>query len=299
MGLKNNKNFGAIDLPDCLNDILEYIKQSDFEITNTSKEGRDNSKVDETKCKEILKKCENFYFYENLDEINIDSYTNDTGKTVIFNSPELRTRYWCDLVVIDVYDKKHYINIKSSILGSSPDNAGTFEELYYAVFGKRPEGKNPMDLFLKEVIKRLEEDDFDTLGDFNYYYLILNKNNVKKSFFTSVYHFNKDSIHSNADNQIQVHWSKCSKTIRQKKTVAILIADTIMKYKKKLLDRIISPETEEYANIVINEFEKRFGLIETPTKKFLRDGKKMDKKFSKIEQYKKIEEEGGNNPLDI
>lgn len=204
-------------IPGCLLEIIEYLNSKNFKPTRKS-DGRVGSISDEELCIEILKESDRFKVVKDSEyEDRMSVSHND--KILIFDGKD---RDWYDIRVKDTDGKIYYINIKSSSL-SRPDNVGSLTSIFYGMFGKT-KFENKKDLskqygeLFAEYNKHFKSDDFDKFESIDYYYLIINKNDTKHSFFTSINHFTKDSIQPNGSNlPFQCNWIKNTTKAQQKK----------------------------------------------------------------------------------
>lgn len=221
---RNNSYLSGEDIPECLIEILDFIKKQNIKTTK-SKDGRVGSIKDEDDCLDLLKGCEIFDVrneteYEDRKPINKEKISILIPKA----------REWYDILVLDKNGNKYYVNIKSSSL-KTPDNIGSLSSILYGMFGiklkETKKTKQYSELFY-HYNKHKDRDDFDNFKNIDYYYLIINKNITNESFFTSLNHFTKESLKSNGSNlPFQCNWSYNSIKVGNKKKVCDIIMSTI------------------------------------------------------------------------
>lgn len=221
---QNNSYLSGDDIPECLIEILDFIKNQNINTTK-SKDGRVGSIKDEDDCLDLLKGSDIFDVrngteYEDRKPINKEKISILIPKV----------REWYDMLVIDKNGNKYYVNIKSSSL-KTPDNIGSLSSILYGMFGiiskETKKAKQYSELFF-HYNKHKDNDDFDNFKNIDYYYLIINKNITNKSFFTSLNHFTKESLRSNGSNlPFQCNWSYNSIKVENKKKVCDIIMSTI------------------------------------------------------------------------
>lgn len=146
-------------IPHILDNVLFYIKKSSLKLNNDNNDGRINSIYNETQTIDII---------------------SNKYKCII---PE--SRCWYDICIID-NDIKYYINIKcTSLKHKNNDNISSKKGLFYSLTGKNDISINTWDTFIKNLKLYIKETDKD------YYFIIINKDDIKKSYITSLKHLNK------------------------------------------------------------------------------------------------------------
>lgn len=236
------------ETPDCLLKIVDFINLKTLK-TNISKDGRVSSIKDEDDCINLLRTSD--------DWVVIDGkYEYSDRMTIVVPA----AREWYDIEVVD--NRKHYyVNIKSSTF-KSYDNVGSPSFILYGLFGKMKSikdmstAKKYAELYL-EYNKR-EESGYDDVKDFDYYFLIVNKNNNRKCFVTSLNHITKDSIKPNGSNPpFQCNWVKnSSKIVLKKSEIADIIMDVTFHSLVKSVDIFETEPMKKY----IEKHKKRVSV---------------------------------------
>ena len=160
------------------------------------------------------------------------------------------SREWYDIEVVD-NGKHYYVNIKSSTF-KSYDNVGSPSFILYGLFGKMKSIKDMTtaekyaELYLE--YNRRKESGYDDVKDFDYYFLIINKNNNRKCFVTSLNHITKDSIKPNGSNPpFQCNWVKnSSKIVLKKSEIADIIMDVTFHSLVKSVDIFETEPMKKY-----------------------------------------------------
>lgn len=221
---KKEKNINiksAKDSPDCLLKIVDYLNSYKLKVCEEHEDGRIGSVKDENSCIEALKKCNEF----NVVSESVFDETNCDNKITIVVP---KAREWFDIRV--VYDNKsYYVNIKSSTL-KSKDNVGCVDEIMFGLFGQRKYIKDKTKKYsiLFEEYNKYKEIGFSDIEDYNYYFLIINKNNIDGCFITSLCHMNEKSISPNGSNPpFQCKWDNNSMERSSKEYICDLIMNVI------------------------------------------------------------------------
>lgn len=238
----NEKYIGEVEsakeTPECLLKIVEFINSKTLK-TNISKDGRVSSIKDEDDCIDLLRTSDDW------DVIDGKYESGDKMTIVVPNARE-----WYDIDVVDK-GKHYYVNIKSSSF-KSYDNVGSPSFILYGLFGKM---KSIKDMSTAEKYSELyleynkhEESGYDDVKDFDYYFLILDKNNGRGCFITSLNHITKDSIKPNGSNPpFQCNWTKNSQRIILKKSeIADIIMDVIFHSLVKSVDVFETEPMKKY-----------------------------------------------------
>lgn len=143
-----------MQIPKLLNDIVQFLKDNQFKLSQSSRDGRINSAFNED---EIF----------NLIEKHFD-----------INRPSMRD--WVDFSFKE-NDNFIPVNIKVSTTKTA-DNLNCKLGIYYALTGKIPTFNNgiPWEQYFKNLSNDLRENNQD------YYFLIINKDAVNDTFVTSL-----------------------------------------------------------------------------------------------------------------
>ena len=236
------------ETPECLLKIVDFINSKTLK-TNISKDGRVSSIKDEDDCINLLRTSADW------DVIDEKYESGDKMTIVVPNSRE-----WYDFEVVD-NGKHYYVNIKSSTF-KSYDNVGSPSFILYGLFGKM---KSIKDMSTAEKYAELyfeynrrEESGYDDVKDFDYYFLIINKNNNRKCFVTSLNHITKDSIKPNGSNPpFQCNWVKnSSKIVLKKSEIADIIMDVTFHSLIKSVDIFETEPMKKY----IEKHKKRVSV---------------------------------------
>ena len=236
------------ETPECLLKIVDFINSKTLK-TNISKDGRVSSIKDEDDCINLLRTSDD---WDVIDE----KYESGDKMTIVVP----KSREWYDIEVVD-NGKHYYVNIKSSTF-KSYDNVGSPSFILYGLFGKMKSIKDMStaekyaELYL-EYNKR-EESGYNDVKDFDYYFLIINKNNNRKCFVTSLNHITKESIKPNGSNPpFQCNWTKNSSKIVLKKSE---IADIIMDVTFHSLVKSMAIFETEPMKLFINRHKKQVSI---------------------------------------
>ncbi len=163
-------------IPQILNDVVKYVINNGINFSTTSKDGRVNSIVSEPSVINLIKKG--------------------------FNAESPEDRFWYDISVKDG-DNVYYINIKcTTLLKGSADNISSLNGLVYALTGQTPiKEKKSKSARIGFLMKNIADTDKD------YYFLIIGKDDISKSYVTSVKHLSY--ITPNGSNlPFQCSWRK-------------------------------------------------------------------------------------------
>ena len=226
------------ETPECLLKIVDFINSKTLK-TNISKDGRVSSIKDEDDCINLLRTSDD---WDVIDE------KYESGDKMIIVVP--KSREWYDIEIID-NGKHYYVNIKSSTF-KSYDNVGSPSFILYGLFGKM---KSIKDMATAEKYAELyleynkhEESGYDDVKDLDYYFLIINKNNNRKCFVTSLNHITKDSIKPNGSNTpFQCNWLKnTSKIVLKKSEIADIIMDVTFHSLVKSVDIFETEPMKKY-----------------------------------------------------
>lgn len=236
------------ETPECLLKIVDFINSKTLK-TNISKDGRVSSIKDEDDCINLLRTSDD---WDVIDE----KYESGDKMTIVV--PD--SREWYDIEVVD-NGKHYYVNIKSSTF-KSYDNVGSPSFILYGLFGKMKSIKDMTtaekyaELYLE--YNRHEESGYDDVKDFDYYFLIINKNNNRKCFVTSLNHITKDSIKPNGSNPpFQCNWVKnSSKIVLKKSEIADIIMDVTFHSLVKSVDIFETEPMKKY----IEKHKKRVSV---------------------------------------
>ena len=236
------------ETPECLLKIVDFINSKTLK-TNISKDGRVSSIKDEDDCINLLRTSDDW------DVIDEKYESGDKMTLVVPNSRE-----WYDFEVVD-NGKHYYVNIKSSTF-KSYDNVGSPSFILYGLFGKMKSIKDMTtaekyaELYLE--YNRREESGYDDVKDLDYYFLIINKNNNRKCFVTSLNHITKDSIKPNGSNPpFQCNWVKnSSKIVLKKSEIADIIMDVTFHSLVKSVDIFETEPMKKY----IEKHKKRVSV---------------------------------------
>lgn len=141
-------------IPKILLEIVDFLKNKSFQLTKNSQDGRINSAVNEDEIFKLLER--NFSI----------------------NRPNMRD--WFDFS----FDEKRIfypVNIKISTTKTA-DNLNCKLGIYYTLTGQFPPFNNGViwDIYFQHLSQNIKPNDAD------YYFLIINKNNLKDIFITSL-----------------------------------------------------------------------------------------------------------------
>jgi hypothetical protein len=185
-----------------LDNICDYLKKQNINLSSQQKDGRINSILNED---EILKIIEQ--------KFNIDI-------------PSVRD--WADF-----YIDKIPVNIKITTTNTA-DNASSKKGLYYALTGQIYQGNNQWENYLKQLKQNIKDTDKD------YYFLIINKNDTNDIFINSLKQIS--TLQPNGNNlPFQIKWCD-NKAMKPKsfKEVKSLLVGTLGKSIKLRADAYIS-----------------------------------------------------------
>lgn len=238
----------SIETPECLRKIVNFINSKTLK-TNISRDGRVSSIKDEDDCINLLRESDDW-------DVVDGEYENGDKMTIVV--PNIRE--WYDIEIID--NKKHYyVNIKSSTF-KSYDNVGSPSCILYGLFGKKKSIKNMTTAQkyaeLYNEYNKHEDNGYDDVNDLDYYFLIINKNNNRGCFVTSLNHITKESIKPNGSNPpFQCNWTKnSSKIVLKKSEIADIIMDVTFHSLVKSMDIF---ETEPM-KLFINRHKKQVSI---------------------------------------
>ena len=160
-------------LPNLLNDIVDFLKKQNLQLSNQSRDGRINSAFNEDEIFRLLE-----------------------SKFAI-NHPNMR-----DWVDFSFYENNVFypVNIKVSTTKTT-DNLNCKLGIYYALTGKIPPFNNGVswEIYFKTLSENLKANSKD------YYFLIINKDNPSDVFVTSLKSL--ESILPNGNNlPFQAKW---------------------------------------------------------------------------------------------
>lgn len=141
-------------LPNLLNKIVEFLKKQDLNLSKNSPDGRINSALNE------------------------DEIINILSSKFIIERPD--TRDWYDFS-FKQNDNFYPVNIKISTTKTA-DNLNCKLGIYYALTGELPDFNNGVnwETYFATLSKNIKENSKD------YYFLIINKDNTKDIFATSL-----------------------------------------------------------------------------------------------------------------
>jgi hypothetical protein len=151
-----------------LQEIVDYLKNSNLSLSNTQKDGRINSILNEDEVLKIIEK-----------KFKIEIPT---------------AREWADF-----YIDETPVNIKITTT-TTADNASSKKGLFYALTGKIYKG-NSWKHYLKELKENIKETNKD------YYFLIINKNHNQDIFYNSLKSLNKVVPNGN-NLPFQIKWDE-------------------------------------------------------------------------------------------
>ena len=218
------------DTPECLLKIVEYLNSYSLNVNKDYIDGRVGSIKDEDSCIGALRKSDEFI---TINEVDFEGVNFDDKIYIVV--PKIRD--WYDIRVI--YNKKnYYINIKSSSL-KTPDNVGCIDAIIFGLFGKFFKDKNKDKKYAKlfHEYNNCCDNGFDSIEEFDYYFLVINKNDKGRCFITSLCHMNNNSIQSNGSNlPFQCKWLNNSNKKSKKEDVCNLIMEVIFNSLIKSVD---------------------------------------------------------------
>jgi len=244
----------ASDAPDCLLRVVEYLNTCELNICLEHADGRVGSIQDEDSCIDELRKCGEFNV---ISESDFDKFESDGKLCVVV--PKVRD--WYDIRVV-YNEKSYYINIKSSTLKSA-DNVGCVDAIMYGLFGIIGNYKTKKDKYnaLFKEYNKYKKIGFDEVEEYDYYFLVIDKNNNGNCFITSLCHMNKKSIRPNGSNlPFQCKWDLNSPEKYNKEEVCDLIINTIFNSLKKSADifqedglvEYMKSKNDDFSNIFVN-----------------------------------------------
>ncbi|MGZ9414602.1 hypothetical protein [Mycoplasma sp. 5370] len=208
--------------------IVEEIKVSNISFSKNFEDGRTNSAINE---KEILKFI--------LANQKIKSLLNKMKWKLTDSKP----REWYDLA-IEGETSEYFvpINLKiTSLDNNSGDNLNSKGGIYFALTGNKPDFSNQINW--NDYFQKLHDNIKENYKD--YYFLIIDKNNLKESFYTSLKQI--ETLVSNGNNlPFQCIWSK-NKNLKYR---------TYNEAKQFIL-HYLRESIEKRANI-LNDFNKYF-----------------------------------------
>lgn len=159
-----------------MNAIVSFLNKEHYNLSNKNKDGRVNSIKNEGEILDILDKKFDIVIPESRD--------------------------WADFYVEDTP-----VNIKITTTETA-DNTSSKKGIYYSLTGKTYCGSQDWDTYLKKLSQNIKDTDKD------YYFLIVNKNNLDGAFFNGLKGLK--SIVPNGNNlPFQVKWKENSVYIKQ------------------------------------------------------------------------------------
>lgn len=209
-------------LPKKLEEIVEFLKQQNLHLSQQSRDGRINSAFNE------------------------DEIFNLLNPRFRFEIKRPEKREWYDFGFYDENSVFCPVNIKVSTMKTA-DNLNCKLGIYYALTGKEPTFGNGINW--KECLTILRRDLKE--NDRDYYFLIINKNNTKDIFGTSLKCLK--SIVPNGDNlPFQANWNKNRQiTLRDFKGAEEFLLSTLGESLKKRAERYFQFE-QYFPNILSN-----------------------------------------------
>ena len=177
-----------------MTEITKFLRLSKFTLSKRFKDGRNNSVSDEDIIIKIISESQKFQ--EVLKKYNLKLLVP-------------KERHWYDIAIVSEVPQNDLfipINIKSSTLKHA-DNINSKLGLFYACTGIRPETLGLSDGCGWVPFYELLEKHMDSNINCDYYFLIINKNNVSDIFWTSMKQLSKTT--PNGSNwPFQCNWSK-------------------------------------------------------------------------------------------
>ncbi|UTS70570.1 hypothetical protein [Mycoplasma bradburyae] len=222
-------NFLTKDYDHVVNNLVNKLKEWNFNLSKTQEDGRVNSIINE---KEIIDVILNRY-----SEIEIFNKLN----LIIEKQP--KERFWYDILIKN-NDKSFYcpINIKVTDLNKkSADNISSKEGLYFSLTGEESTTlHNQYKSFFESLNKEMKQTESD------YFFIIFNKNDKEDIFYNSLRRLN--SLVPNGNNlPFQCKWIE-NKTI---------INRSFEQAKNFLLSNFF--ESIKRRSQILSEFESVFG----------------------------------------
>lgn len=168
------------DFPEELEQMCEYLKNERVHLSHLTPDGRLNSAIDERSVLSAITKGFNYV-----------------------SVPDGKSRKWYDFSFYDKNGNFVPVNVKISDLSSpTSDNVSSKMGLYYAVTGLLPLKDYEWDVFWDKLKEGMDNDSEDA----DYYFLVINKNDVSDVFCTSLKHLT--SVTTNGNNiPFQCNWS--------------------------------------------------------------------------------------------
>ena len=175
-------------IPKVLQEVADYLIESDFQLVSTGQDARQDSNQSETKIVQLLQNSEH----------------NEDWTVYSPNIARRDNRAWYDAKI-----KDYYVDIKISECTRN-DNTNAKMAIYYFITGKTPDNTQVRENIFFRDMKHYENPDENR----DYYYLIVNKNNLNDIFVVSLKGLNH-AFPSHNNMPFQSNWDKCRNPVNR------------------------------------------------------------------------------------
>ncbi len=176
-------------IPRILNEIRDYLINCKLVLSSGSGDGRSDS--------------------ANSEKIIISALQNVKNKSWSVLTPNTKNnRHWYDFICYDKDNNSYYCDIKISNL-SGNDNMNAKKAIYWLLTGD--ENTHQVSDRNAVFFKTMKENE-NLSQERDFYYLVVNKNNVGDIFFVSLKNICEEGVNVSHNNPpIQSKWDKCRK----------------------------------------------------------------------------------------